>query len=143
MEFYAMPLFVKLAVRNMESSLNWYKHVLNFESIFVLPDQAGEIVMAHIRGQKYQDMMLVSEQYDTNSNGIGVVLNFTVEDVDSFADKANKAYANILEGPIDRPWNARELVLKDPDGYVIILSMQIDKEKTIDDIVDWVVNIQD
>ncbi|MDM5186898.1 VOC family protein [Bacillus sp. DX4.1] len=138
MESYPMPLFVKLSISNMDSSLSWYKDVLNFESVFELPDKDGRIVMAHIRGKKYQDIMLVSEKNDQESNKKGIVLNFTVEDVHRFFENANKMNAEVVEGPIDRPWNARELILNDPDGYLITLSMQIDPEMTMDDIVDQV-----
>jgi uncharacterized glyoxalase superfamily protein PhnB len=140
MEFYPMPLFVKLSVSNMENSLCWYKEVLNFESVFELPGKDGKTVMAHIRGKKYQDIMLVSEseQNDMNSNGKGVVLNISVEDVDLYSKKASKANAVVVEGPIDRPWNARELVLRDLDGYLITLSMGIDKEKNFDDVINQV-----
>ncbi|RAS91837.1 glyoxalase/bleomycin resistance/extradiol dioxygenase family protein [Priestia endophytica] len=140
MEFYPMPLFVKLSVSNMENSLCWYKEVLNFESVFELPGKDGKIMMAHIRGKKYQDIMLVaeSEQKDMSSNGKGIVLNFSVEDVDLYSKKASEARAVVLEGPIDRPWNARELVLKDLDGYLITLSMGIDRKKNFNDVINQV-----
>ncbi|ONK21109.1 glyoxalase/bleomycin resistance/extradiol dioxygenase family protein [Bacillus sp. VT-16-64] len=140
MEFYPMPFFVKLFVSRMETSLSWYKNVLGFEPVFELPDKDGNVVMAHIRGKKYQDILLVleSEENDKSSNGKGVVLHFSVEDVDLYAEKASAAKAFIVEGPIDRPWNARELTLRDLDGYVITLSMRIDREKTFDDVVSQV-----
>jgi uncharacterized glyoxalase superfamily protein PhnB len=140
MEFYPMPLFVKLSVGDIERSINWYKSVLNFESVFELPGENGKIVMAHIRGKKYQDIMLVAEQNEKQFNGKGVVLNFSVDDVDVFSDRAIKADAEILEGPIDRPWNTRELVLRDLDGYLITLSMGIDKGKDFDDVMSQVKN---
>jgi predicted enzyme related to lactoylglutathione lyase len=37
--------------------------------------------------------------------------------VDALAERARTAGANILEGPIDRPWNARDVTIADPDGY--------------------------
>ncbi|MED4454239.1 VOC family protein [Metabacillus fastidiosus] len=138
MEFYSMPLFVKMFVSNMAISLSWYKDVLNFKSVFELPDKDGKTVMAHIRGKKYQDIMLVSKQSDREFNGEGVILNFAVDDIDKFAIRATKIGAEVKEGPVDRPWNARELVLKDPDGYVITLSMMIDKGKAFDDVIDGV-----
>ena len=30
--------------------------------------------------------------------------------------------ARILEGPLDRPWNVRELVVLDPDGYRLVFN---------------------
>lgn len=106
--------------------------------LFELPGESGKIVMAHIRGKKYQDIMLVADQSEKQSNGKGVVLNFSVDDIDDFSDRAIKAGAKILEGPIDRAWNARELVLCDPDGYVITLSKGIDKGKAFEDVIDQV-----
>ncbi|MGZ9869547.1 VOC family protein [Priestia endophytica] len=84
--------------------------------------------------------MLVAEskQKDVSSNGKGIVLNFSVEDVDLYSKKASEASAVVLEGPIDRPWNARELVLKDLDGYLITLSMGIDRKKNFNDVINQV-----
>jgi uncharacterized glyoxalase superfamily protein PhnB len=140
MEFYPMPLFVKLSVSNMENSLCWYKEVLNFESVFELPGKDGKIIMAHIRGKKYQDIMLVAESAhkDINANGKGMVLNLSVDDVDLYSKKASKASAVVVEGPIDRSWNARELILRDLDGYLITLSMGINKEKEFNDVMSQV-----
>lgn len=142
MEFHPIPFFVKISVSNIENSLCWYKEVLKFESVFELPGKDGKIMMAHIRGKKYQDIMLVaeSEQKDMSSNGKGIVLNLSVEDVDLCLKKASKASAVVLEGPIDRPWNARELVLRDLDGYLITLSMGIDKEKDFNSVINQVEN---
>lgn len=58
-EFYQMPLFVKLKVKNIEVSKNWYSKVLNFYSIFDFNDANGNISMVHLRGGKYQDLMLL------------------------------------------------------------------------------------
>ncbi|MDX8367057.1 hypothetical protein [Cytobacillus sp. IB215665] len=53
MDYYPMPLFVKLSVENMDYSLKWYNEVIDFKSIFELPDKEGNTIMAHIRGEKY------------------------------------------------------------------------------------------
>ncbi|MED0666502.1 VOC family protein [Pseudobacillus badius] len=137
MEFYPMPLFVKLSVSHMENSLSWYKEVLHFKSVFEWPGKDGQPIMAHIRGSKYQDILLVSapEPHDKEANGKGIVLNLSVKEVDVYFQNASRAHAIIVEGPVDRPWNARELVLKDPDGYLITLSMGINREKSFDDVI--------
>ncbi|WP_100330003.1 VOC family protein [Bacillus xiapuensis] len=138
MQAYLMPFFVKLAVSNMEHALKWYKEVGSFSSIYELPDGEGRVVMAHIRREAYQDIMLV-EQPDTNAaRGQGVMLNFTVDDVAPLFKQAEEINAEIIEGPIDRPWNARELVLKDPDGYLLTFSMQIDKGKSFDEVAEQI-----
>ncbi|MFJ6209425.1 hypothetical protein [Lysinibacillus sp. NPDC092081] len=37
-EFYQMPLFVKLKVRDIKKSKEWYANVLSFNSVFDFPD---------------------------------------------------------------------------------------------------------
>ena len=138
MEAYPMPLFVKLEVSNIEKSINWYKKVLGFNLVFELPDNEGNIVMAHIRGKQYQDLMLVATTSKDKGKGAGVVLNFTVNEISIFSKKAITEKANVIEGPIDRPWNARELILKDPDGYCVTLSMNMDSKKDFNAIVEQI-----
>lgn len=53
--------------------------------------------MAHIRGGRY-------------------ILNFTVEDINRFFGNASKVGTEVIEGSIERPWNARELILNDLEG---------------------------
>lgn len=83
----------------------------------------------HLRRVKYQDVLLtVAASPDAESagpTGQGVSLCFSVgtpADVDCLAAQAKRHPASILEGPVKRPWNVRELVLSDPDGYRIVLS---------------------
>ncbi|MFS1516635.1 hypothetical protein V1503_09090 [Bacillus sp. SCS-151] len=73
MEYYPMPLFVKLSVKNMDDSLKWYNEVINFNSIFELPDKDGNTIMAHIRGEKYQDILLLKDNsQDKCSNRVSL-----------------------------------------------------------------------
>lgn len=136
MKAYPMPMFAKLTVQDIKKSIQWYKNVLHFASVFELADDDGNVVMAHIRAKKYQDLMLVLGDTHGAFRGDRVILQFAADDVDVFVKKAG---ADIIEGPVNRPWNARELVLKDPDGYMITLSMRVDHEKTFHDVIDEVI----
>lgn len=46
---------------------------------------------------------------------------FEISDVDSFAEEARARGAEVLEGPADRAYGRRELVLRDCDGRVLAL----------------------
>ncbi|MCC9022148.1 VOC family protein [Bacillus nakamurai] len=135
MEAYPMPMFAKLTVQDVKKSIEWYKNVLHFTAVFELTDDDGNVVMAHIRGKKYQDLMLVLGDTQGAFQEERVILQFAADDVDVYVKNAG---ADIIEGPVIRPWNARELVLKDPDGYVLTLSMRAEHEKTFHDVIDEV-----
>lgn len=123
-EIYVMPAFVILAVQNVQDSARWYHDVLEFFVLFEMPGQ-----LIHLRREKHQDILLkpatASDGETSDGRGRGVSLCFStgaVADVDRLAVRAAERNAAILEGPINRPWNVRELVLSDPDGYRIVLS---------------------
>lgn len=49
--------------------------------------------------------------------GVGITLNYGTLDADAIAERAREAGATIASGPVDTPWNAREVTVLDPDGY--------------------------
>lgn len=91
--------------------------------------------MAHLRGEKYQDIMLVA-QANLEARAGDAVICFASNDVDKIFERATLARGKIVEGPVNRPWNARELVMLDPDGYVITVSTVIDRSMAFDEVID-------
>jgi predicted enzyme related to lactoylglutathione lyase len=53
--------------------------------------------------------------------GEGVALWLQVRDVDAVGHELEKAGADIIELPIDKPWGLREMQLRDPDGLSIVI----------------------
>ncbi|ABF39569.1 Glyoxalase/bleomycin resistance protein/dioxygenase [Candidatus Koribacter versatilis Ellin345] len=119
-EFYPMPMFVRLAVADVEASKQWFHTVLEFESVFDIPHS-----MAHLRGRRYQDVLIVKGEVPEQV-GQGVTLSFSwKEPVDEIVPRLKAAGGKIVDGPVDRPWNARELVIEDPNGYRMSFSRQL------------------
>lgn len=131
-EFYPMPMFVKLNVRDLEKSVKWYREAVGFEAVFVMQG------IAHLRGAKYQDVMLLAGGAADEGKRVGVVINFSTDDIESLADQARNAKAEIVEGPVIRPWNAKELVIQDIDGYILTFSAPIDIHKKFDEVIDGI-----
>jgi lactoylglutathione lyase len=50
---------------------------------------------------------------------------FVVPDVDAEADHLSRAGAEILSGPVDRPWGHRTVHVADPDGHVVEFAQDI------------------
>jgi catechol 2,3-dioxygenase-like lactoylglutathione lyase family enzyme len=131
-QFYPMPMFVRLAVADVEASKQWFHEVLGFESVFDIPH-----TMAHVRGRRYQDVLIVKGQVPQEP-GQGVVLSFTWNRaVDELVEKVKAHGGRVVDGPVDRPWNAREVVLEDPNGYRMSFSRQI-AHKEFDEVMSGV-----
>ncbi|KML28723.1 VOC family protein [Rossellomorea marisflavi] len=130
MEAYPMPMFVKMEVRDIERSVKWYKDVLEFNEVYSLRGEENKMVMAHIRGERYQDLMLIPAGSIVHPQGI--TINLQWHDVHLTAGRAPDS--SIVEGPVDRPWNAREVVLIDPDGYRVTLSEMLHSSLSFDEV---------
>lgn len=52
-------------------------------------------------------------------------IGFLIEDVDAEATRLKGLGAQILSGPMDRPWRERTLHIRDPDGNVIEFAQKL------------------
>lgn len=138
---YPMPLHARLDVADVERSREWYEAV-GFETVYAMP------AMAHVRFARYADILLqAGDPPDADGDAVpgrGVTLSFTVDPsvegvafdgVDAVAERARAADATVVEGPVDRPYNVRELVLADPDGYRLTFTEQLDAERSFEDVM--------
>src|SRR5262245_45672455 len=122
-EFYPMPLFARLSVRDVARSAAWYEEALGFRSVYAMPGADGRQVMNHIRRERYQDLVLIAGAPDAaNSEHRGIVLNLAFAgDMAELAARARAAGGKV-EGPAPTRWNSLEVTATDLDGFVIIFS---------------------
>lgn len=122
-EFYPMPSFPTLAVRDLAASARWYQDALGFQSVFTMPGPGGVPVLVHLRWARYADVLLRTsrEPADPTPKGLGITLSFAVVTgrVDDVAERARRYGAPLLTEPTNQPWNARDFSIKDPDGFVL------------------------
>jgi uncharacterized glyoxalase superfamily protein PhnB len=123
-EFYPMPSFPVLAVSDVQKSSAWYQEVLGFAHVFTMPGPGGTAALAHLRWAKYADLLLRMSPPLEGKRGIGIALNYallgrTIDAVDMLAERARRHGAVIINEPGDRPWNARDFTVADPDGYAL------------------------
>jgi len=138
-EYYPMPSFPTLAVNNLAESVRWYQEVLGFQLVFEMPGKSGHSMLTHLRWLKFADLLLVPDQSQTSKpKGVGVSLNFAMvnQTVDELAKRITKMNGSILSRPVDKPWNAREMTVLDPDGYRLVFTQPINKEMSFDNVVD-------
>lgn len=121
-DFYPMPMFINLGVANLDLSVEWYQKALGFRVIY---RQAGFI---HLRRERYQDILLFPSSVDkTVSSGEGVVVQLQAGDisVSEIAKIAHQVGVTAVDGPVEQPWNVREVTVHDPDGYRLRFSEPI------------------
>ncbi len=90
-EFYPMPSFPTLIVKDLVTSTHWYQETLGFRLVFEMPSASGQPVLTHLRWTKYADLLLVAEnphQLLSEPKGNGVTLTFAVSSgsLDALAD---------------------------------------------------------
>ena len=109
-EFYPMPMFIKLMVRDVAATARWYRDALGFRSMYVLRGDDGTQRMNHIRLGRYQDQMPIAqpEDQEISAKGHGIVIYMTTDiNLDRLADRA-RSVGSVVDGPTDTPWNTRE-----------------------------------
>ena len=139
-EIYPMASFPTLVVSDIQASARWYCEALGFTSVFTMPGPNGVPSLVHLRWIKYADLLLFPDRENSLANrpkGVGVALNYSTADVEQLAQRARQHNAQIVEGPVNRPWNICELVILDPDGYRLVFNgPRIDGEhRSFDEIV--------
>lgn len=137
-----MPSFPTLIVKDIEASSDFYQNTLGFKHIFTMPGPDGKPGLVHLRWVKYADL-LITQSRDSKElpdpKGVGISLNFNLfehfgGDIDAFAKHAREKAANVT-GPIDQPWNVREVTVFDPDGYQLVFTMPINISLGFDEVV--------
>ena len=118
MELYQMPMFNKVLVQDIEKAEKWYDKTLGFKSVFKFRNDKNEVLMNHLRLEKYQDLMLISQTDFEVGNSI--YLNILVKDIEEKSQNISQKF--IVSQLEEQPWNAKEMTIKDPDGHLITLT---------------------
>jgi catechol 2,3-dioxygenase-like lactoylglutathione lyase family enzyme len=58
---------------------------------------------------------------DLTNKGAGTFLYLSVDDVDGFHKELNSKGIKPTTKPQDQPWGNREFILRDPDGYNLVI----------------------
>ena len=122
----AQPL---IAVRNVRASSLWYTKQLGAEplaehehrDVYDRISCSGRLLLQLHAWDKENHHNLVDA--DAAAVGHGVLIWFQVEDFDSVVDRARSLRADIIEEPHISPASRhREIWLRDPDGYSVVIA---------------------
>lgn len=119
----AQPL---IAVSDVRASSRWYQSVLGCDGAHggreyeqIVSD--GKLVLQLHAWDAHEHPHMGDP--DSRPYGNGVLLWFQTDDFDGAVARARAANAAVLEGPLVNPnANHREIWLRDPDGYVVVIA---------------------
>lgn len=129
-------MFIILEVTDLSLSAEWYEQALGFRIVYSGPPGASSLI--HLRRERYQDILLIHAQGNGPSrNGLGVIIQFQAGGVgvEEIARQAHSAGTVDVEGPVERPWNVRDVTLYDPDGYRLRFSEPVDTTRSFEDVM--------
>ena len=122
----AQPL---IAVRDVRASSLWYAELLGADSLPEHPHRdlydriscSGRLLLQLHAWDEENHPNLVNR--DAPPPGHGVLLWFQVDDFDAAVARVRGLSARIIDGPLINPApQHREIWIRDPDGYVVVLS---------------------
>lgn len=136
---YAMPMFLRVAAGDPLQTVEFFTRILDFDVMFRGPDAGGVPVLVHLRRGKYQDVLVMRRRSPVQPS-TAIVASFSVTDadaLDALAERIRGHAPDALEGPVDTPWNARELTVRDPDGnpFVFTARARNPAPGSVDDIM--------
>lgn len=126
-EIYPMPAFAALAVEDVAAVAAWYERTLGFATVFRAPEVDGQPGLVHLRRMKYQDLLLTPARSGHAVPGeSSVTLTFSADgEVDALAERARAAAPlgrSAIDGPVNTPWNTRDLRVIDPEGHRLVFT---------------------
>ena len=122
----ATALAASLTVKDLETSLRWYRDALGFTvdqtherggKAFAVSLKAGvvRILLNQDDGAKGSDRV----------KGAGFSLQITTgQNVDDIATRIRTAGGTLDSEPTDMPWGSRAFRLRDPDGFRLVISSE-------------------
>jgi catechol 2,3-dioxygenase-like lactoylglutathione lyase family enzyme len=120
-----------IVVTDVEASSRWYQSVLGLESAHGGPEYErltppgaaadGFVLQLHATLTGHDHPGLFDAERPPGANG--VALWFRTGDFDAAAARASAAGAAVFSGPLfNERAQHRELWLRDPDGYVVVIA---------------------
>jgi len=127
-----LAAFPQFRVADVRKSAEYYRDVLGFK----IGDYFGDPpVFVHVA----RDFVVIQigrtltrELATKAPGGIGHNAYLWTDDVDALAVELKEKGAEILEGPVDRTYACRELIVEDCDGLTLCFAKRIEKPERSD-----------
>lgn len=124
--FRARSMSVSLTVKDLETSLAWYRDVVGFTADQRY-EREGKLVSVALKAGSVR--ILINQDDGAKgwdrAKGEGFSLHFsTAQDVDRIAERIKERGGMLASEPTDMPWGSRAFQLVDPDGFKLTISSE-------------------
>ena len=139
-EIYPMAMFPTLSVADVRASVEPYTERVGFASVFTLPGPDGGVAMGAPYGGGSSRTFAGAGRRDVGrwsmqgrggcafvSGGLGAG--------GRGGRKPCRQGSGDCGGPVTRPWNVRDIVVFDPDGYRLVFFAPVDISRSFEDVM--------
>ena len=112
---------ITLFVEDLDAAKRFYRAVFGLEVTFEDDQSAvftfGSTMINLLKTTAAQELIDPARVADRDA-GSRIQFTIEVEDVDATCDELRRRGAELLNGPIDRPWGIRTASFRDPGGHI-------------------------
>ena len=124
--FRARSLAASLTVNDLQASLAWYCDVVGF-TVGKQHERDGAVRAVELKAGVVR-LLIGQDDFAKGKDrvkGAGFSLQFTTaQAIDDVAMRVKDAGGTLLSEPMDMPWGARVFRVKDPDGFILVISSE-------------------
>ena len=105
---------------DVERSIEYYIKKLSFENHWIWDEEKT------FGGVSTGCVEIFFCKLDQGNPGTWLAIN--VDNIDEYYESIKSSQADILTAPEDKPWNMREMLVRDPDGHIIRFGRKIKED---------------
>ncbi len=115
---YAMPAFATVASADLVASTQYWTEGLGFVELFSTPGQ-----MVHLRRWAFQDVLLVAGEPPVEPAPHTLSFACVLSQMDEIFEASRMLWPDGAQGgPVDTPWNTRDLALITPENIRVTMT---------------------
>lgn len=115
---YGMPAFATIPTTDLAASMEFWTKGLGFFELFAIPG-----VLVHLRRWAFQDVLLrVAEEVPATAPAAAFNFACVLNEVEGIAADCRALRPDAVTGPVDTPWNTRDLEIVTPENARVVYS---------------------
>lgn len=116
-EIYPMPMFLNVLTDDLAASKEFWLRGLGFIDLFTIPG-----TLTHLRRWAFQDVLLHAGEQPREAPPASISFSCVLYELEQIAERCEKLLPGCTTGPVDQPWNSRELTIVTPENARVTMT---------------------